>query len=86
MPKKFERTNHEENAIALANALMLGALHEAGMRRTDLARALGVSRPFVTKLLQGDHNLTVRAMARILAACGFELRFSRVKADPTERA
>jgi len=36
------------------------------------------NRSFVSRMLSGSHNLTVKTMARSLAACGFEVRFERV--------
>lgn len=76
---------YEELALAMAQAEMQNALNDSKLRRTDIAKRLGVSRPFITKMMRGDYNLTVKAMARTLAACGYELRFERVKI-PTRTA
>jgi hypothetical protein len=70
----------EETALAMAQAEIQNALNESSLRRTDLALRLGKPRSFVSKILGGSHNLTIRTMARVFAACGYELRFSRVPA------
>lgn len=69
---------YEELALAMAQAEMQNALNDSKLRRTDIAKKLGVSRPFISKMLRGDYNLTVKAMSRVFAACGYELRFERV--------
>lgn len=38
--------------------------------RAELARRLGVSRPFVTRLLTGNPNLTVKTLVRVASAVG----------------
>jgi transcriptional regulator with XRE-family HTH domain len=69
----------EEIALAMAQSALQGALNDSGLRRSDVAARLKVSRPFITKMLRGDYNLTVKSMARVFAACGFEVRFERVR-------
>ena len=69
--------HYEELALAMAQFEMENALNDSGLRRTDIAKRLGVTRPFIAKMLRGDYNLTVKSMARVMAACGYELRFGR---------
>jgi transcriptional regulator with XRE-family HTH domain len=66
----------EESALAMAQATIQGAITTSGISRAELSRRMGRSRSFVTRMLRGDHNLTVRTMARALTACGYEPRFS----------
>lgn len=70
----------EETALAVAQAEIQDAMDKSCLRRTDLAMRLGKPRSFISKILGGNHNLTIRTMARLFAACGFELRFSKVAA------
>lgn len=65
-----------EGVIDRARGAVLGAFSASGISRSELARRLGVSRPYVTNMLKGE-NLTVHQMARIFDACGFELCFYR---------
>jgi len=43
------------------------------MSRADLAKRLGVSKAFVTKLLNGNPNLTIKTMVNIAKTLGCEL-------------
>ena len=48
-------------------------MQRAGLSRADLAQKLGVSKPFVTKLLNGNPNMTIKTMASIAHALECEL-------------
>lgn len=47
-------------------------MRETNTNQTDLASKLGVSQPYVSKLLNCNANLTLRSMARIAHALGAE--------------
>lgn len=64
----------EESAIAAAQSTIYNAMEAAGISKSELARRMGCNRSLITRILTGSHNLTVRTMARSLAACGFEMR------------
>jgi len=64
----------EEAALAMAQAVIQNAINRSGISRAELARRLKRQRSFVSRMLSGDHNLTVKTMARALAACGEEVR------------
>lgn len=66
----------EEAAIAMAQATLHKAMVSCGLSRAELARRMNRPRSFITKMLSGDHNLTVRTFARALAACGYEPVFA----------
>lgn len=46
---------------------------ECGLTQADLARILGVNRSRVSRILNGEANLTLRTAGEIAAALGFEL-------------
>jgi transcriptional regulator with XRE-family HTH domain len=46
----------------------LEAMARHGIGKADLARKLGVSKPYVTKLLGGGANLTLESMVRLAEA------------------
>lgn len=52
---------------------VVAAMQERDMSRVELAQRLGVSKAFVTKLLNGNPNLTIRTMVSLAAALGCEL-------------
>jgi len=69
----------EESALAMAQSTIQFAINESGLSRADLARRMQCNRSFVSRMLSGNHNLTVKTMAKSLAACGFEVRFEPVR-------
>jgi len=52
---------------------VVAAMRERDMSRVELALRLGVSKAFVTKLLNGNPNLTIRTMVSLAAALECEL-------------
>lgn len=52
---------------------MCRAMEEKGIDRAELADELGVSRAFVSKLLNGTPNLTIKTLMKISNALGREL-------------
>lgn len=67
----------EESALFLAQATIQNAINEAGLSRAELAKKMDCPRSFISRMLSGRHNLTVKTMARAILACGFEVGFSR---------
>ena len=67
----------------MAQSTIQKAINESGVSRSDLARRMQCHRSFVSRMLTGSHNLTVKTMARSLAACGFEVRFEAVPIEWT---
>ncbi|MES1241403.1 MAG: helix-turn-helix transcriptional regulator [Acidobacteriota bacterium] len=45
-------------------------MDEQGVSRAELARRLGTSRAYITKLLGGDANFTLQTMTRVAMALG----------------
>jgi transcriptional regulator with XRE-family HTH domain len=68
----------EESALAMAQSTIQKAMNQAGISRAELARNMKCNRSFISRMLSGSHNLTIKTMARALASCGFEVRFERV--------
>lgn len=68
----------EESALAMSQATIQNAIDQAGISRADLARRMERPRSFISAMLSGSHNLTIKTMSRALVACGFEIRFQYV--------
>lgn len=68
----------EESALAMAQSTIQNAITDAGISRIELARRMECHRSAVSRILSGSHNLTIKTMAKALAACGAEVRFERV--------
>lgn len=65
----------EESALAMAQSTIQNAINQVGISKADLARKMDCHRSFVSRMMTGNHNLTIKTMSRALAACGFEVRF-----------
>jgi len=52
---------------------IVARMEELKINRSDLADRLGVSKPFITKLLNGNPNLTIKTMMSIADVLGCEL-------------
>ena len=63
--------------LAMAQSEIQAAMDESGLKPSQLAERIGRPRSFISKILRGDHNLSMRTMARVFGACGFEIRFGR---------
>lgn len=77
-PTADDLDQYEEIAIAIAQSDMECVIAKSGLQRSDVAAIMGRPKSFVSKIMNGGHNLTVRTMARLFAACGQELRFGKI--------
>lgn len=64
-----------ESALALAQSTIQNAMDKADLSKADLARKMAHPRSYISRILSGSHNLTVKTMARALLACGYEIEF-----------
>lgn len=62
-------------AIAMAQATIQNAMDGANITKAELARRLRKKPPYITRMMQSDHNLTIRTFSGALAVCGFEVDF-----------
>ena len=68
------QTFHEELAILKFTEDVISILNRYGLTYSDLAERLGTSPPFVTKLLSGRNNFTLKTMVKVAAALGCEFK------------
>jgi transcriptional regulator with XRE-family HTH domain len=66
------REYQQERAIYEVTELLESVLEEQGISRSQLASILGKSKSWVTQLLDGENNKTVRTLADVFAALGRE--------------
>jgi len=69
---KARRLLREEELILQVQEELLRAMDEAKLTKADLARRLERSKGFVSQLLSGGRNLTVRTIADVADALGFQ--------------
>lgn len=69
----------ETNRLAvLATTVIERAMKRADLSRSELAASLGLPRSRVTKVLDGETNMTLRTLASFGLACGVRWQFDGV--------
>lgn len=56
---------HQEAILLDVARRISDAMDEQGVTRADLARKLNVSQPYITKVLRGTENFSLKTLARI---------------------
>lgn len=81
------RLLEQERLILDATELICEAMESAGVSRSDLAKKLGKSKGYVSQLLGGSRNMTLRTLADILTALNqrLELRAQSVRSSGSDR-
>jgi len=84
-PSWFERTIltdnqrrlfEQERLILEATEGICEAMEAKGLTRADLARRIGKSRAYVTQILSGARNMTLRTLADVFFVCGARVQVS----------
>lgn len=73
-PKRL-RVFEQERAISEITALIRHLMEEQSISNAELARKLGKTKGWVTQLLDGERNKTVRTVADVFAVLGRSVRF-----------
>ncbi len=73
------RLLRQEELILDVTEALCDALESEGVKRTELAQRLGKTKGFVSQLLSGSRNLTLRTIADVADAlnCGIEISVRR---------
>lgn len=66
----------QESALAIAQSTIQNAMDERGLRPSMLAEKMGKKRSFVSRMLRGNHNMTIKTFALALGACGYRAKFA----------
>ena len=73
-----------EGLVADAAELLARLMEEQDVNKAELARRLGKSRAWVTQLLSGKANMTIRTFAEAVHVLGAQVKLS-TRAGATER-
>jgi transcriptional regulator with XRE-family HTH domain len=71
---EFRRLLSIETLVAEAAEIIAKLMSEQNLSKADLARRLNKSRAWVTQLLSGKANMTVRTLAEVMYALGAEVK------------
>jgi transcriptional regulator with XRE-family HTH domain len=85
------RSKHEEIkaqtwALLEFSDIIADIMHDASLSQTELAKKLDVSRGYVSRLLSGSENISIKNAARILFFLGKKLVFSTENILPLHEA
>ena len=82
---EYRRLYQQEKLILDVTDLIDGALEVKSVSRAKFARMLNRSRSFVTQILSGGRNLTLRTLADSMTTLGFEVQVSKqpIETDQT---
>ena len=73
--KEGNRLYQQECAILAATELICGIMEDNNVSRSDLAARMGKTKGFVSQLLDGSANMTIRTIADIFTALDHRVRF-----------
>jgi transcriptional regulator with XRE-family HTH domain len=71
---RASRTATAERRPKLAAAILRDARRRAGLTQVELSERAGVVRPLISQYENGRKDPSVTMLARLIAACGMELR------------
>ncbi len=75
-----------EKLILEVTEALSEAIEKRGLTRSEVAKRLGKTKGFVSQLLAGDRNLTLRTVADIADAIGISLKVAVQGAETSKRA
>ncbi len=83
---EFRKLYAIEGLVAEAGEFIARLLEEQRVSKAELARRLGKSRPYITQMLSGSTNLTVRTLAEVAYALGVEVKLEAVPLQAARQA
>jgi plasmid maintenance system antidote protein VapI len=86
--KEFERLMMQEDVIMEVTEDICGIMDEEGINRSTLAKIMGKTKGYISQVLNGRKNLTIRSMVDIAYNLGYEVHLNfrkRVSDKKTEQ-
>lgn len=74
---EYERLVEEESLILEATERITEVMDAEGISKAELARRLDKSRAYVTQVLDGSRNMTLRTLSDLAFALGYRIRIER---------
>lgn len=82
MPPERITVYEQERLLVEAAEQVSAAMESAGVSKAELARRLGKTRGFITQVLSGERNMTLRTLADLASA--LDTRLTIVPASHSE--
>ena len=73
-----------EGVILDVTEQIVAAMQQQEVSRSEVAERMGVSRAYITKLLRGEGNTTLRTLVRVALALGLRPQVSFVEPEPMD--
>lgn len=70
---EYERLLEQERLIVEGSELIFELLEKNGLTKADLARLLGKTRGYVSQVLNGSRNMTLRTLAEMADALNYRV-------------
>jgi len=83
---EYRRLFAIEGLVTDAAELVARLMEEQGVKKAELARRLGKSRAWVTQLLSGEANMTIRTFAELAYVLGAEVKLRAQPQAATKEA
>lgn len=80
-----KRVFAQEEAILDFTEFVCELMDRAGVSRSELAARLDTTKGYVSQLLAGEANMTIRTMSDLMNALGYSLRFNAMNHSPQMR-
>jgi transcriptional regulator with XRE-family HTH domain len=81
-----KRLFKREEAVMEVTEFICGEMEKRGVTRSELAKRLGKTKRYITQLLDGGTNMTVRTIADVCHALGCEFHVSSQCVQPAVQA
>jgi transcriptional regulator with XRE-family HTH domain len=72
------KVEKQEQLLFDATELISRAMEQQGVSKSDLAKRLGKSKAFVTQVLGGQSNMTLRTLSDLASALGYDVELGAV--------
>ncbi len=72
------KLSRQEQLLFDATELVSRAMEDEGVSRSELARRIGKSKAYVTQVLRGQNNMTLRTLSDLADALGYAVELGAV--------
>ena len=79
------RLSRQEQLLFDATELICRVLSDEGISRAELAKRIGKSKAFVTQVLRGQNNMTLRTLSDFANALGYDVELGAVNPSTSRR-
>lgn len=60
----------EDRAVSILTGAVIDCIENAGISRAEVARTLGTTKSYISQVLNGSTNMTLKTIGALLWACG----------------